>query len=429
MNDHARAKELVDRLLGGLGLLALIVQGAIVVSFAVDIPYMDDWTVYRPGQLSSSFDPAWLARPHNEHRMLLTKLQLWSAYRIDGLDYVLQIAFNYAFYAGLCVLAVAGVQRIAGVRCRFLLLPFASTLPCENHSWAFQSQIHFFIAAFFGAVLLATRTDRWRHCAPVLAVLGTLSFGGGVVCGLAWVALAVLYAIVRPAQRRGLLVSALVVLVACAGFLVDRQPPGSGEGSATLATTFAFFLDVVSTGFAYGASSPVPGLLLLSFIAVVLASTARAARTATARAREVDAALVCLVLGLIGVLAAVALGRAPGPFTLAKTSRYAEIGLFTIPPLWALTSNALDRAFGPRSTAAHAVVLAALAAPFHVAFDHVAVYEELRQPRLLGAGCIAQVLDGERPPHCPDVYPLPFGPLLDRARELDVRFVRTLSTR
>ena len=44
---------------------------------AVDVAFWDEWDFFLPGALSRKLSVSWLFEPHNEHRIVLTKLQVW----------------------------------------------------------------------------------------------------------------------------------------------------------------------------------------------------------------------------------------------------------------------------------------------------------------------------------------------------------------
>lgn len=179
--------------------LIVVVRSWYVYHYALPLPFWDQWDsegdfLLRPwmeGTLSVSD----LWKPHNEHRILPTRLTSLALFEITGQWNNRYSAF---FDVALAALAAATVLwlslREAGLRgWRWLIVPvvvacFALPFSWENFLVGFQSQFYYLMLFAIAAIALAAwRPDDGRSIAAilVLAVLSVLTMASGLVTAVA----------------------------------------------------------------------------------------------------------------------------------------------------------------------------------------------------------------------------------------------------
>lgn len=137
------------------------------------IPYWDQWEaeaakLYHPLE-NGHLRGADLIGPHNEHRILWTRLISLLAYRLNGgiWDPLLQMVLGGVIHALALVLLLATLRRELPERLFLPLLLFSLVLlmpfGAENALWGFQSQFHFLL--LFGLLGI-----RWITASAPLAV-------------------------------------------------------------------------------------------------------------------------------------------------------------------------------------------------------------------------------------------------------------------
>ena len=196
-------------------LLPVLLVGATVLCYAVNVPYWDDYLVQNQLQMMIH-QPTWPERvrhlfdQHWEHRIVWTRLIFLLFYRING-------SLNYY---GLTLIGVSGLLVLTGLlfaAFRKLSLPLIYFVPVpfwlftlqshENLIWAMASIQNFYVLVFaVGAFYaLALNTPSGRLTAAGLAVLATFTSGNGALTLIAGLCVLVLQRNVRQAIGWGLL--------------------------------------------------------------------------------------------------------------------------------------------------------------------------------------------------------------------------------
>jgi len=179
-----------------------------------------------------------------------------------------------------------------------------------------------------------------------------------------------------------------------------------------------FFLNVTSLGFGFNAVHMLPGILCLVLVLTPLVILLMNRET---RARTSSWQVIAGTVAILVSLAAISLGR--GNLGGPKAPRYAEIAGLLIP----LSVCAWWRAI--RDGRRRVVILSLVWVILFVAhrdnwrFD---IYREQEMVRRAGLDCIRSYYEGEGEPVCPEVFPRPMGGFLDRARGLELNFVKTM---
>lgn len=402
-----------------------LAHGVVIAQFAVDAPWADEWETFVPGGLVDGFSLRWLLAPHNEHRIVPTKLLTWLLYELTALDYRVSASVTYLAF-GAAVVSLIVVLRRALPRdtlpYAIWFAPFAlSPINHENLSWGFQSHFHLYVlflalavAALFGADL------RWRNAAlgAVLLGIGVFSFSSGIASALV---VAVVYVAFRVQHRRNLgqLPVVLAVVAVAVGLWLVSFNRVQGHGELALPTSAAFwnhYLNLIALGFgALQKSAALGAVCLAVIVGSALAMLVR---------RRADAGawmIVAMMTALLAAQAAISLGRGHMGAEQAKSSRYAEYGLMLLP----LCAGAL--AWALQGSRARLPVLAVLWALCFGSFWKewtVDDYREEQRARTEGLACLRKPHEPNQPLVCPGVYPFDVSARLDIARAMNVSFTR-----
>lgn len=425
-----------------VGLVTLaVVHGYYVTRYAVDLPYWDEWEALRPGALSPSFNPAWIVSPHNEHRIVPTRMLTWTLYKLDGWNIAHQIAINYVIYLALVALVMAVGCRLARVpptiAAAFALF-LLSTTAWQNHSWGFQSQFHFFLLFGLGAVLCwfgAAATWRSRAGGAACAVLAAYSLSAGVPMAMVIATSYAAWSLWRwrvLRQSNGASTAWDLCAAAVVGVFIVLWLVGYAQHptSATRLTMpwhhgfWQFLTNGISSGIGLRTSSILPGgVILLAWAAASVVVLRRSLRRAGATLPPRAAGLVVAGLAILAALAPIAMARSTllDPHAAARTSRYLEIsGVF--PPLLAFALYAVTRGRDRWVALGALWLLCAVGLHDDYTFSR---YREIGAAGGAGRRCIASQLDQPRI-DCPGIYPGPIDDMVHRAFELNVSFTRTM---
>ncbi len=209
-----------------LAFAALIFGGKLwlIGAYGNATPYWDQWSgeaafLYKPF-LAGTLGWAELVAPHNEHRILTTRLLDMALLKINGIwNPLLQMVVNAVLHVITLCLLMALLARTVGREQTPVLLAFALVLfglPCawENTLCAFQAQFYFVL--LFGIACLWLTTCReplsaawWGGLA--CGMLAFLSFGSGICApATAAVVALTLFATGVRSTRRQLLAAAIL---------------------------------------------------------------------------------------------------------------------------------------------------------------------------------------------------------------------------
>lgn len=397
----------------------------VVRAHAVDLPYLDEWDLLAPGGLPRGLTLEWLLALHNEHRIPLTKLQVWAHLRLDGWDNVAHVTSTFLLFGAtlsaiLAWLVRRGLPPAAAAASGLLLL---SPIAFQNHAWGFQSQVHLaLLGLFLAAPGLASVRGRERALGVAALALGALSFAAGVVFGLA---LLVAFAAREAARRRREEVapdarrSSLAVLGA-GGLVLVLWSIGWERGDLTPGSPLAWrtwdtWLNLVALGFGFETPSAALGAGCLAVVVTPVG-------LGLARAPDDDEAwhVAAVALALLLGLAAIASARAAWGPLYVKASRYAELAL-PLAPVAALSWWRLLAA-RPRARVAAVALVLALAA---IGLQDDWTRDGYRAVEAHKRAALAR-LNAWRggPLRAPEVYPGRLDERVEAARALGVSFMR-----
>jgi len=225
----------------------LVVAGAkfaLILQFGVDVPFWDQWSgeggnVYIPW-IDGKFGMADLFRPHNEHRIVLTRLWSIGLLAANGLwSPLLQMTANALLHATASVVLFLGLRRIApfaeGLIAVGVAWLFSVPANWENTLWGFQSHFYFLILFAVAALWLFTAHPwgalKW-WAGWIFLVLGTFALGSGFFPALAACGVAVIQGIRQPEliRRRSLIAVVALFLWAVFSFVyVLPHPAGNSS--------------------------------------------------------------------------------------------------------------------------------------------------------------------------------------------------------
>lgn len=321
----------------GIFLAILGLRSGWIERFGSPVPYNDEWdSEARVGLIawqSGTLDWSVLSAPHNEHRLVLSRLVAIGTTAVRGeWDPRAGMFVSAALVAALGALAAAAVFAAAGpaapvVGGAFVVLLGLPT-DAANLLWGGQTQMYLLLALAFAVVALAAFPARSRGAILALftaALLGLGSMGSGFVA--AALAAAVLCLGHRktkpPAETLRAFAGAVVALalIAAAGWFWRAEAPHHAALHAqNFGEWWATFLRLLAWPWS-GAGAAV--LLWLPWLALVAVATARGLRT-TALAR------VALALGVWVLLQTGALAFARAH---ANTPEPRHVSLLMLTPL------------------------------------------------------------------------------------------------
>jgi hypothetical protein len=407
----------------------------------VDVPTEDAWSNLPP----RGFSPAWLFKPHNEHRIVTTKLLIWILYKVDGWNIATHTILNFLIY-GILLGCIVWFGRRTNPE-----LPWWATLAflifmlspndAENHAMAFQSQWHFVFLFFIaGLPLVFDDKQSW----------GSLSLGVTFLClsiyslALGWVLGAVacltyvVYKMSRclglpaPAARRReglqlLSVACALLLSLALWFHGYHKPSDSPPSTSPLrASYWSFYVNLISWGFAFDDDSAINNAICALLVFLPVAMLAHLLWTSrSGKSNGPIWALLAAALGILGALAAISYGRAGSPdaFYASKESRYAEAAMMLI-PLCVLCWSAVLRA-QPRLWR---MVIPALwlfcCVSYRDSWSDFDSYARTAQYHQAALNYTRQFYRHGGNGYCQWLFPRPIPDLLRRAKELGLSFTR-----
>jgi len=244
--------------------LVLVIAGArwwLIGKYSSDVPWLDQWDaeaqgLYQPWQAGTLDLHHWFT-PHNEHRILFTRLLAFGLLQLNGQwDPRLQMIVNAVLAALVAAGLFLALHKSGGSR--FLLLCWvllavlgAAPYSATNVLLGFQSQFYFLAGFSFLAIycLVNSRPGSPAWIAGVLSGCAALvSMASGHAAPLAAIGVLLLSAARAPQAHRHLELRQNAVtivaasLLVAAGFYFRHSPPGHAALAAKTAGDFARFL-------------------------------------------------------------------------------------------------------------------------------------------------------------------------------------------
>jgi len=242
------------RLAAWLVALFLVILGAklwVIQLYGSPLPVWDQWSeadrFFRPWLEGRLTWHDWFA-PHNEHRIVFTRLLDLSVIQLNGYwDTLLQMTINAAIHAGYacaltyCLWIFLGQKNI-GLICLLIAPFFSLPFAAENTVRGFDSQ-QYLVAIGSLATLLglgfAPPGSRWWWLGLVAAILNLFTMASGLFAPLAVAGLMGLRALrERKVTREQAATFATGVVVFVLGLVVNPKTPADHSSRANSLTDF-----------------------------------------------------------------------------------------------------------------------------------------------------------------------------------------------
>ncbi|HEY0003460.1 MAG TPA: hypothetical protein VGB17_01525 [Pyrinomonadaceae bacterium] len=408
-----------------------------VVKHSVNVPFWDEWDLLHADGLPAGLHPRWLFSFHNEHRIVLTRLVHWLSFQLLGLNLRIQIIFNFAIFGLVLLLIVRFARRTGAPAPMWVLFSFLIFLLSannhENHLWAFQSSYHFFVLFFLMAAYFLFREEQRRTsllAGTVSAILSAYSLGGGEASALVLLALFCIFKLERlfssAEPRRRELVQLLLVAVPLTlalafwftGFQKAPQIPPLTWPHTIL--FWRFLATLVSLAFGFDYVKGDRDALCLLF---VLAPVAGEIWKRRGRLPASSWAVFAVMLGTLGSLGSISVGRAGFGLVEGRFARYFEAGMLLVP--FSVLAWSIFLREWPRLKIAALISLWLLCmVGFRDNWRQFRAYELIAGHRRAGLECTRQYYEQGGEPFCPQLYPGPIKEQLDLARQFNLSFYR-----
>jgi len=422
--------------LGSLFLVHLIVLG----TYAVNIPYWDEWDMFTDDS-TGAITWRWFFGWSNEHRPVLTKLEVFLASRWGGWNLVTLQLFHFVCYGGLLLLILRTARKTAPqlpgwAACAFCFFLLSSSA-WEVHSWGVTfcwtlSLVLFVTAA--GCLFHESQSTGWLLAGTWLMVLSFFSNDVGLLTGLVLAAWFSLFKLIRAWRRpervssRAREIAGLALVLTTLGFVLVFYFHGYRKPTYHPALAFPYsgvfwtsFTNLLSYGFGFATRSVVLGLfcLFLGLGPIVVEFWRRGTQVQTSFWR-----LSGITVGIIGALAGIAVARGGFGSSSGKDSRYAIVAMMLVPFTAAAWSVAVAQ-----SRRVKALALAGLWVFCFVGFadDWTSEpYRRMAEARRVGLECVRQYYTKGGEAKCPTIYPAPLATRLMLAARLHLSFYENI---
>ncbi|MBS0556272.1 MAG: hypothetical protein JSR27_02530 [Proteobacteria bacterium] len=185
------------RSFAGIFIVLVAVRLALVIAFAPEMPYYDEWdgviAMMAQPMLAHSLTPAFWLSLDNEHVMLWSKALSWLQLRISDVQYdnVPVCEVSQILYAAMAAALIAGSAMALGryrrayVACALLVVALPYSWENIIASWA--NPYYFLIAFSMAAIVLAARVRGGLgvSCVAACVVAACVSMGSGPFAALA----------------------------------------------------------------------------------------------------------------------------------------------------------------------------------------------------------------------------------------------------
>jgi hypothetical protein len=320
--------------------LFLVVFGArlwLIQHYGNALPFWDQWDgegalVLKPW-IEGNLSLGALFAPHNEHRIVLTRLLTLGLFNLNGQwDVLLEMAVNAALCGVIAVLMAAGILKVFPSWFRWPALVILATLFALPFAWentlaGFQSQFYFLLLfsllAIWGLGVHAWQSRAW-WVGVIALLLACLSMATGFFAAIAVLALyALRWLKQRTRPSASDLVTALICLAAISvGWITKTNVPGHEvlKAASFLGWLLALFRCLAWPWYTMRPLAPVMHLpIAFLLIAYLVRSRARwEERTRT----RIDL-LLAMAFWFLGQTAAIAYAR--GAPSEPLSSRYMDI--------------------------------------------------------------------------------------------------------
>lgn len=247
------SKVLVPLLLVGALLCVVGARWSLIHRYGSDVPFMDQWDAEAERVIipANQGNLSWadLVVPHNEHRIVLTKLTALGLTKVDGQwSPLLEMTLNAVIFAGALGTLLLFARKalsplLLAAFCAFCALLFSLPYDWENTLAGFQSQFYYLVwTSLLGLWLCLTAPSlgrRWWAGFVVLTLgLGTMS--SGMLAAMAAGGALVLQGLLsRRWSRRDSVALGLLILLTLTGLALSTHVVGHDVLRAASPAEFA----------------------------------------------------------------------------------------------------------------------------------------------------------------------------------------------
>lgn len=429
----------LTRLLSILCITIYCIHLWVILQNAVNVPYWDEWEILSPHALPAGFTFSWIVEQANEHRIIPTKLLAWGLFYVNGHNHILSMVITYAIWGVLLGCIVLFARRMVPHLPLWVTLAFIifllSPINWENHFWGFESSFRFAVLfTLLATYFLFTQPQTGSRLAlgALMSVLATYSFFSGLVSVCILVVLFAWFKVTRALSFTGsqrkveyvqLIAVVAPVLSLVALYFIDyhRRSHLPRMALPNEASFWRFFANIVSWGFGFESHSVMVGAvcLLLVLAPIVLEIWKNRLQVSSS-----SWAVYAFTLGMLGVLASIALGRA-NLSSSAKISRYADFAMMLVPfTAWAWAICLKETPKLKKYVLVGLWIFCSLG--FSYKWLWFSVYRVQRESRQQGVECIKSYYKQGGPAVCPTLYSQPMGSMLEDAKKLNLSFYREI---
>jgi hypothetical protein len=416
---------------------------SVIRKYAVNLPFYDDWVLFRGDNHPASVDLPWLYAQHNEHRTATTKLFVWLQFQLNGWNVGIHQLIDFLIYGLFLVLLVLFVRKWAPQVPVWILLSFIvfflSPIIWLQHLMAYVAAVHFWVLFFIVAVyFLFTESQKWPAIivGGISAILSTYSFASGFVTSFILLVAFGLFKCIRTRQATGernrrrevlqLLIVVALIGGALAGWIVGFHKPSSHHPPLTLPYKWAFWLYLANlVSFSFGVDRISAGIGILCLL-TVLTPVCGIVWKRRGKLLSLPWPLLAVVLGILADQCSVTIGRAGFGIWQSKTMEYAEHGMPLIilsVASWGILLQHRERLRFLAITTLWLFCLISFSNNWDFGF-----YETEQANRLEGRRCILAYYNEVGDGNCPTIYSRPIPEFFTQAKRLNASFYRDLQS-
>lgn len=403
-----------------------------LITYSINVPYVDEWGGYsfHADAQTRAFNPAFMLRFHNEHRIVLTKFQAWIFNQWKIFNFNTIVVFNFLFYLAMTACFFAFLARKYTRYVIFAFPIFATGLIHENHYHAFQGQFHFALTGFIAACILAFSKKSWHWLAVPAIVASCYSFSAGVIWSACFLVVLAYLGLTRKKMWKSYFVMGLIVALMTALWFIGYQPtPAAPQGPMRplQLNVWLGWLEILGAGFGvFDHARDVYGALVVSATAYILGILYVRRRELSNDLRDDFALVAFILMGLFSAIWLISFGRSTSD-TIAGAyvpSRYIEFSIFVLPLFLVLLVTFLKKLKVSKRFLRRSVILFALACwiPFASTYEFRRFYKPLRQQKLELVHCIREYYAGSGSGVCNIGIVADISAHLDYAKEIRLPF-------
>lgn len=398
-----------------IGILALL-QMLYIWKFSIDIPYSDEWELFR--SYSFMMNPSWesLFIQHNEHKIVIPKLVFSLYYYILNFNIPIGLIINFLVFSSAVLMLIRYLYN--GKNNLFFAvfsLMLFSPLNFENLLWVFQIQWHLFLIFLILSChyLSNNSSDKvstiWYIVLPPAMIF---CLGSGLAASLTFILLILLKLVILK-DRKNILPQIIFALSSGLSLILyfSNYVKPASHPSYTFPYQFAFW-DHFNALISIGAGNRDHAFKLIGFLFLIFHSigTFQILKNWNQSSTQ-KKFLFFFSITLLAVLASISVSRAGLGTDQAFSSRYFEYSSFYLVSVIAMNFEMLER-LKYRYSLCILVLLTAFTLPNF----HMRDYKSMHDQRERGLKCLIENIKINTNNTCAEIYHV--GPISDIVREL-----------